>query len=309
VRRLDRSILAASAFAALTLVAGVARADPRAELEKGRAAYLARNWTEAEERLRVLVDPASGPKDRGIVSQARMYLGASLLSQGKKDAAADVFEKLVLEDPMFEPDPLSFPGEVVNTFIDTRAELAERIKNAAITAAKLESERKAREEAEREKQRIWFEKVKAQAQDEKITVRNSRLVASLPFGAGQFQNRQPVLGWTFLAVESALAIGTVITLPMYLYARDRESALRDVNDVRTADQWHERADDIQIANLGLAGAFAAVAVVGIVQANVAFTPEREERKTRELPPLARMRPVLAPLASGGGFVGVAGTAF
>ena len=35
--------------------------------------------------------------------------------------------------------------------------------------------------------RLGVELVKAQAQEEKITVRNSRLVACLPFGAGQFQ--------------------------------------------------------------------------------------------------------------------------
>src|SRR5688572_8355608 len=171
-----RRALAGAVFAALILAAPVARADGRAELEKGRAAYLARNWAEAEDRLRALVDPATGLKERPLLSQARMYLGAALLAQGKKEAATDIFEKLVLEDPTFEPDPLSLPGDVVNTFIDTRAQLAERIKNAAVTAAKLEAERKAREEAEREKQRKWLELVKAQAMDEKITVRNSRLV-------------------------------------------------------------------------------------------------------------------------------------
>lgn len=304
-----RRVLAVLGCAALLLGASNAYADPRAELEKARAAYLARNWTEAEERLRPLLDPQTGLKERALVSQARMYLGASLLAQGKRDAATDVLEKLVLEDPTFEPDPLSFPGDVVNTFIDTRAQLAERIKNAAITAAKLEAERKAREEAEREKQRIWLEKVKAQAQDEKITVRNSRLVASLPFGIGQFQNDQPVLGWIFLGVESALVIGTVVTLPMYLYARDRESELRNVNDVRTADLWHERGDDIQLANLGLVGAFAVVAGAGIVQANFAFTAEREERKRRELPPLGRVSPVVAPLHGGGAYVGITGATF
>jgi hypothetical protein len=257
-------LLGAAALGAVILGAAPALADGRAELEKARAAYLARNWGEAEERLRVLVDPTTGLKERTLVSQARMYLGAALLAQGKKDPAKDVFEKLVLEDPTFEPDPLSFPGEVVNTFIDTRAQLAERIKNAAITAAKLEAERKAREEAEREKQRVWLEKVKAQAQDEKITVRNSRLVASVPFGVGQFQNNQPVLGWIFLGVESALVVGTVITLPLYLYARDRENSFRNANDIPTADLWRERGNDIQLTNLGLVGAFAVVAIAGVV---------------------------------------------
>lgn len=305
-----RRLLAIAAFGALTLGASAVHAEPRAELEKARAAYLARNWAEAEERVRVLVDPKTGVKDRAIVSQGRMILGASLLAQGKKDAATDVFEKLILEDPTFEPDPLGFPSEVINTFIDTRAQLAERIKNAAVTAAKLEAERKAREEAEREKQRVWLEKVKAQAQEEKITVRHSRLVASVPFGVGQFQNDQPVLGWIFLGTEAALVAGTVVTLPMYLYARRREQEERNGRDIeRKADQYDQRADDIQLVNLGLVGAFAAVAVAGVVQANLVFQPEKEERKKRELPPIGRISPVVTPLAGGGAYVGLTGATF
>ena len=133
-----KGLSAIALFAALFFAAPLAHADARAELEKGRAAYLARNWAEAEERLRPLVDPKTGVKERPLLSQARMILGAALLAQGKKEEATIVFEKLVLEDPTFDPDPLSFPGDVVNTFIDTRSQLAERIKNAAVTAAKLE---------------------------------------------------------------------------------------------------------------------------------------------------------------------------
>src|SRR5262249_8084311 len=158
---------------------------------------------DAEERLLTLLDPKSGLKERSLISQARMYLGASLLAQGKKDEAKDTFEKLVLDDPTFEPDPLSFPSDAINTFIDVRSSLLEQIRNAQQTAARLAAEKKAREEAEREKQRVWLEKVKAQAAEEKITVRHSRIVASLPFGAGQFQNGQPWLGWAFLGTEVA----------------------------------------------------------------------------------------------------------
>lgn len=302
-------LAAIGVLCAALLSTGAARADGRADLEKARAAYLARNWQEAEDRSRALIDPNTGLKERSLLSQARMYLGATLMAQKKTEAAVAVFEKLVLEDPTFDPDPLSFPGDVVNTFIDTRAELAERIKNAAVTAAKLEAERKAREEAEREKQRVWFERVKAQAAEEKITVRNSRLVASLPFGAGQFQNQHHTLGWVFLGVEAALVAGTIVTLPMYLYARDREAELRDVNDIPTADLWHRRGDEIQITNLALGGAFALVAIGGAVQANLAYTPEREERRRRELPPLGKVTPFIAPVAGGGGVVGLTGVTF
>lgn len=306
---MSRRVLAALVFAFSTFAATTAFADGRAELEKARASYLARNWAEAEERARALVDPVSGLKERALVSQARMVLGAALIAQGKKDAAVEVFEKLVLEDSTFEPDPLSYPSDVINTFIDTRAQLAERIKNAAVTAAKLEAERKAREEAEREKQRRWLELVKAQAQEEKITVRNSRLVASLPFGVGQFQNEQPTLGWIFLGTEAALVAGTAVTLPMHFYARGRREESIDAQDLDLATQWDQRADQIQVANLIIVGAFVAVAGAGILQANLEFKPQREERKKRDLPPIGRWSPVVTPLTGGGAYVGLTGAAF
>src|SRR5262249_12492896 len=154
--------------------------------------------------------------------QARMYLGASLLAQGKTAEAKEAFEKLALEDPTFEPDPLSFPGDAINTFIDVRASLLEEIRRASQAAAKLEAERKRREEAEKEAQRQWLEKLKAQAGEQKITVRHSRVVASIPFGVGQFQNGQPGLGWVFLGAEVAALGGTAVTWLMYNYARNRE---------------------------------------------------------------------------------------
>jgi hypothetical protein len=322
-----------------------ARADSRAELEKARASFLARNWTEAEDRLRTLLDPTkSGLKERPLISQARMYLGATLILQGRKDEAKEVFEKLVLDDPTFEPDPLSFPSEAINTFIDVRSSLLEQIKAATQNAARLAAEKKAKEEAEKEAQRLWLERVKAQAAEEKITVRHSRIVASLPFGVGQFQNGQQALGFFFLGAEVLSVAGTVVTYAMYSYARDREAEeLSGFNQF--SEQWHKRAEDLRLVNLGFAGGFVLAAAIGIVQANVAFVPEAAETKKRDLPPLAGARshaqrkdlrglattttttattkqptqptmpttsvvtPILAPLPGGGAFVGVQGFAF
>jgi tetratricopeptide (TPR) repeat protein len=120
----------------LAIFAGApAYADARAELDKARASFNARNWTDAEERFRTLLDPknAQSLKERSLISQARMYLGASLFELGKKDEAKEVFEKLVLDDPTFDPDPLSYPGEAINTFIDVRSSLLEQIRNAQQT--------------------------------------------------------------------------------------------------------------------------------------------------------------------------------
>lgn len=293
-----RRLLAPLALAIVLATSSVAHAQGRADLEKARAAYLARNYGEAEERLRTLTDPTSGTKERVVLSQARMYLGAALLAQGKRELAEDVFEKLILEDPSFEPDPLGFPADVVNTFIDTRVQLQERLKAAAQTAAKLEAERRAREEAERRAREAWLEKVKSQASEERVTVRNERLVACMPFGAGQFQNRQKALGWTFLGVESGLFVATAVTWGMGIYWRDRaRDEARQIGVVDSAEELKARADDLRTWNLGLGGALATVAAVGIIQANVAFVPEFDEIKRRPLPPLARRTPRVAPFVA------------
>lgn len=306
-------------FAALLVasigVAGVARAQTRADLEKARAAYLARNYAEAEERLRALVDPKTGFKERALLSQARMNLAAVLLAQGKKDAAGDMMEKLILEDPAFEPDPLGFPGDVINTFIDVRASLQDRIKLAAQEAARREEERKRREEAERRARAKYQHDLEVQASTERVTVKNQRLVAFVPFGAGQFQNRQAWLGWIFLGTESALTIATAVTVPMYAYARGRavdESQSGDVD--AKAQQYADRAESIRVVNLGLVGALVGVMVVGIAQANIAFVDEVSETKKRDLPKLevSKIAPVVSPVLGregNGVFVGLSGATF
>ena len=308
-----RRFLAASAFALAVLGGRAAAAQGRVDVEKARAAYLARNYAEAEERLRALVDPKTGLKDLSLLSQARMYLAAVLLAQGKREPGAEAFEKLILEDPSFEPDPLSFSGDVINTFFDVRAQLQERIRQQAQNLARLEAEKRAHADEERRKQEAWLARIKQLATEEKITVHNSRVVALLPFGAGQFQNREPVLGWMFLVSESALVLGTMITVPLYIYADGRKNG-QGANLEGKAQLYKERADTIATVNLSLVGAFAAVAITGIVQANLAYVPEISETKKRELPPQSRLTPILAPVARSegsvipqGGLVGVGGT--
>jgi TolA-binding protein len=316
VRALRRLIVAA-AFGVVVLGGRAASAQGRVDVEKARAAYLARNYAEAEDRLRVLVDAKTGLKELSLLSQARMYLGAVLLAQGKRAAAVQVFEKMILEDPSFEPDPLGFPGDVINTFFDVRGQLQEKIRQAALSAAQLEAERRARAAEERRRQDAWLARVKQMATEEKITVRNNRLVAFLPFGVGQFQNGDAVLGWTFLVTEAACVIGSGITVPMYSYARGRAEEEARAGDLeRKAQLYQDHADNIRTVNLSFVGALAVLAVTGVVQANLSYVPETVETKKRSLPPLSRLTPIVSPVAKSeasavpsGVFVGISGTLF
>jgi tetratricopeptide (TPR) repeat protein len=287
----------------------VAHADPRADFEKARAAFTARNWTEAEDKFRTLLDARSGLKERSLISQSRMYLGAALLQQGKKDEAKEVFEKLAVEDPTFELDPLSYPGPAIDMYIDVRSSMLEQIRIDQQNKAQLAKEKKAAEEAERAAQREWLEKVKKQAAEEKITVKHSRLIAALPFGIGQFQNRDPVLGWIFLGAEVAAITGTAITFGMYNYARGRADEEKNGSNQLTP-QWLNRAEDIRVVNLGFTIGLIGAAAVGITQAQIAFTPEAAVTKPRDLPPLEKRPPktssgvsdfvpLVSPVAEGG----------
>lgn len=296
----------------------VAHADPRADFEKARSAFTARNWAEAEEKFRVVLDPQSGLKERSLISQSRMYLGAALFQQGKKDDAKEVFEKLVDGDPTFEPDPLGYPGGAIDMYIDVRSSMLEQIRINQQKAARLAAEKKAQEDAEKAAQHDWLEKVKAQAATEKITVKHSRIIASLPFGIGQFQNRDYVLGWVFLGTEVAAIAGTAITFGMFNYAVNRKNETASGSS-QLAPQWQERAKDIRNVNLGFTFGLAGVAVLGIVQAHLAFTPEAAETKPRDLPPLEKppsrtssrgvrdlgLVPIVAPVAEGGAMIGAA----
>ncbi len=299
---------------------GIALAQGRVDIDKARASYLARNYTEAESRLRALVNPQTGAKELSLLSQARMYLSAVLLAQSQREAAVELFESMILADPQFEPDPLSFPGDVINTFFDVRGQLQEKIRQSAQNAARFEAERRARAEAVLRKEAMWLAKVKQMAGEETITVRHSRLLAWLPFGAGQFQNGDRLLGWTFLASEAVCMLGTGITVPMFLDARahaDDESRAGDLE--RKAQLYQDRAATVRAVNLSFAGALAALAITGVVQANLAYSPEVVERKKRPLPEIARLSPFVQPLATtdasrsgltlSGAVIGLRGVAF
>lgn len=310
------TMLAGAALACTLGLASTARADAQADYEKARSAFRAHAYEDAESRFSALLDPKAPEKlEPAVASQARMYLGATYLAEKRKDDAERIFEALLVADPGFDPDPLTFPTDVLNTFIDTRARIRQRLNDQAALQARLDAEKRAKEELEKKRQADRLRILEQMASEEKITVRHSRLVASVPFGAGQFQNGQSTLGWVFLGVESALVIGTAITVPIYTNAIDRRNEEHNLGDPdRKEASYANRAQTAQLVNLSLVGGLALVMAGGVLQAHLAFVPESPEMKTRPIPQAKNQRTVtpwftLAPEASGGqsGALGLRGT--
>jgi hypothetical protein len=293
---------------ALLLAAGLfttamrqARADGQADLEKARSAYLARRYEDAEQRLRALLDAQTGGLDNpDAIADARMYLGAVLLAEKKTDEASGTFEKLLLDKPDYQPDPLRVALEAIDALIDARTRLKERL--AAIQAEKVRL-------AEAEKVRALLEKQKAEmriamlerlAGEEVVTEKNSRWIALLPFGVGQFQNGQTALGYTLLASEGLLGAGSIVGAALTLYnsGLTQEAAHRGDG---TAAGYNARAQQAAIVGDVFGGTFLLAAAIGIAHAELTFVPERTIVKKRELPPVT-----LAPLLGPGG-IAVVGT--
>lgn len=312
----------ASLVAFLVLHGTAAFADEKSDLEKGRNAYLAKDYLEADARFSAMLAPGSGTlRSKEVILEAKMYWGAVKFGLGKKDEAGALFEKVILENPQYDPDPLSFPTAVLDAFTDTKSRLRDKLNEIAAQKARDAAAEKARQEALAQRQGAYVLLLEKVASEERITNENSRWVALLPFGVGQFQNGRPVAGYIFLSAEAALLVGTGITFGMYrndignatdALAANANTTKNDKILLRNA--YIDRASTIRYVNLGLVAGLAAVAVAGIIEAQINYVPTLISVKKRPLPklpdvpgaasprvdaPKAWLLPTLAPLANVG----------
>lgn len=292
----------ASVVAFLVLSATAAFADERADFEKGRNAFLAKDYLEADARFAAMLDPTNGSlHSKEAITQAQMYWGAVKLSLGKKGDASALFEKVILANPQYDPDPLSFPTAVLDAFTDTRAKLRDKLNQIAEEKARNDALERAREAALAKRQGAYVVLLEQAASEEHIIIQNSRWVAMLPFGVGQFQNDKPVAGYVFLSVEAALVIGTGVTFGIYRYnignATDAllaDASTTQADKIHLAKAYLDRASTVREVNLGLVAGLAVAAAIGIVEAQVNYVPTLVATRKRPLPRLPDAPPANDP---------------
>jgi hypothetical protein len=286
-----------AAVALLLLAARAAHADPLGDLEKAHSAYIAHRYDDAETRLRELLDAKRGGlKDPDSIADARMYLGAVLVEKGRKDDANDVFERLLLENSRYTPDPLRVSVEAINAFIDAQTRLHDTLQRAQAERAQEEQALKAKAELERQKAAQRLAMLEKLATEERVVEHNSRWRALVPFGVGQFQNGQDGWGWVMLSTEGLLAVGSAVAAAVCVYDQVQANdalALRDP----TARGYSRRAQQAFIVGDALAGGAVLVAILGVVHAELTFVPEHVYIRKRELPRLS-LAPVVGPTGIG-----------
>lgn len=310
---------------ALTLPCREARADDAQQFELLKGLFYAGQYDDVVKRTTILLD-ASNPAcatvegaptvpqtchlaDGVLIERSREMQVVALVAIKRESDADAIMEKMLRQNPAYSPEPGSLPPAVVERLREIKARLQKELEDDA--RKKADEQRKARILAQKaaEEERRWLAEVTALASKETVIERRSRLVACMPFGVGQLQNGDTGLGILFMASQ-ALAAGSAIAFgTVHAFYAAVDPSTKDENG--SPVDRPALAERVQIAALGNQISFsvwAALAVAGIVQANVAFVPE--VRTTRDRPMPRRPQPVVAPavVASGDGVsVGLVGS--
>jgi len=273
-----RTALSGLVFVLMAAFALPVAADELSDFESARRNYDKQNYAKAARGLESLVGGAVPRATNPVVRlEARKYLGATYLFLGKDKRAREQFRSLLEEDPDYDIDPVAFPEAVVQTFQEVKKKVsAQRARKDALEAARRQRERSDEvEELVRQQQRI--QTLEELASVETVEKVNSRWIAAIPFGAGQFQNEERGLGIMFAVTESAFVAASIATFIGHNSLRDENPAPSEIERARRV----ERA--LRIGNWVSVGAFLSFAIAGVVEAEVRFKPVIRTTRRRELP--------------------------
>jgi len=299
---------------AVLLGASVGRADDAQELELAKNRFNAGQYEEAHQQFERLLQPSLPPCDKGqsgacrltdadLIERTRVLDAASLMALTRPALADAQIEAVLRQNPAYAPSPALFPQEVVDRFTEVRGRLREDLDKVAEQQAHEALKRRLADQQSRDAQEKWIAELHRLAGQERRIDVNSRWVALIPFGVGQYQNGDTRLGALFTTTGVLLAASLVTSgVVAQSYAGfDRtlctsRECLADVESKFTT---------ASLLNHVSFGALLGVAVAGIVQSQIAFVPERVTAIPRPIP----QRPTIAPTISldprnvGAGIVG------
>jgi hypothetical protein len=252
-------------------------ADELSDFEAARRNYDRQSYAKAARGFESLVGGAVPRAQNPVVRlESRKYLGATYLFLEREDDAREQFRLLLEEDPEYDIDPVAFPEAVVTTFQEVQVQVEEeRATQDALDAARLQRERAGElEELIAQQQRM--EALEELASTEVVEKRNSRWIAALPFGVGQFQNENKRLGIMFAVTESAFLAASIATFVGHNSLRDEDPSPDQLDRARRV----ERA--LRIGNWVSVGALLSFYIAGVVEAEVRFRPVIREERKRDL---------------------------
>ncbi len=203
---------------------------------------------------------------------------------------------------MRAPDSLVFPQPVVDRFLRVRESLLTAIRESEDRKVREAARRVQQQDAQKKRDAELLHRLRALAVQETVVEKNRRWLASVPFGVGQFQNRDNAAGWVFFSLEAGL-LGTALTALAIDQSLANKSQVVGVNKQELSGKRQD-AYGVLVASTWGCGV---IAVAGIVHAHLRFVPERTTVRSRPLPPgLARspVRGLGVGVVNAGGTIGL-----
>ncbi len=242
-------------------------------------------------------------RDPDVIESARIYHAACLIGSGQPQLADEPLRAAIRQNPQMKPpDSLVFPPQVIDRFLHVRETMFDVIKRAEDERVKHAQERAKQQEDRVRRERLRVAGLERIAQQETVATDKSRWFALVPFGVGQFQNGKDTLGYLFLTSEVLLAASTLTTLGiethLVLQANriEADGGKPELSINSTLHDWKTALDISSYAWLG-------VSLIGIVEAELSFTPEQRRLRKRPLP--LELRPTAA-ATPGGAVFGLSG---
>lgn len=259
------------------------RLSDTAELDRVIELYMAGQYQQCTSELDNFLDMKSADRfvDPSVLERGRLYFATCALMLGERDAARRELKAALEENPLMpSPDSLTFPPPLVSLFLEVRDEVQQLIadrEREQVLRLRRENEEARRKVEQRRRREEQLEKL---ASEESVVRRNSRFIAALPLGAGQFQNGNVALGTIFLVGQS-VGLVTSITSLAILESLERR-AQTEVPDLQRYNKQTQALYDTM--KWSLYGALALYAA-SVIEAQITFKPETKlMSRKRKLPP-------------------------
>jgi hypothetical protein len=253
------------------VIAGAATSDagasPAQDLEQARQAFRQHDYDSARKLSTFLLYPDEKLALPIDLVEAHVILGASNFETGHRIEAKTEFEKALQIQPDKSLTDLLFSEGAIRLFDETKADIEARAERDT-QLRKLADER---------------ERIRKYKESLVVVERHSFGINFAPFGAGQFQNKQPVRGVLFAAGEGITG-GISVGIFLYLsgkYGLNAKVPIIDGPGVRQLQQ-------LEIAT-GVG--FFAIYAWGVVDALLHYKPRVQiEGDDTLLPPLRDVPP-------------------
>lgn len=253
----------------LLQAASVRAEDAVVVFTNARNAFEAGAYEEAATRFNALLD--RNIDNDALIIETHKYLGVCYIFLEDEQNAESEFLSLLNMDPDFKLDPLVFPIDVVDFFTSVQRKHSLRLEKIARAKNRAEEERK---KAELKKRQEEIERLRTNVYYEKKIIKHSKLVAMMPFGAGQFQNGHRKKGIVFLSSELFLVTSSIVTYALHESLRTHAST--PFYSTQTIKEYERLETVYRISNLASVGALSVMVLVGIVDSIYHFKPQTVE---------------------------------